>query len=125
MWLKGYLDALNSALGPASGGGDPQPWRPFPPRPVSRSPSSGDPKPGTRRRLARNSQNTRAKGHSPTLRDMAEVSSADLPDFDHLLVITSTYGEGEPPDNAAPLHSALHAPTHLPRIGQFLRTRTR
>jgi sulfite reductase (NADPH) flavoprotein alpha-component len=50
-----------------------------------------------------------AKGHSPTLRDMAAVSSADLAAAENVLIITSTYGDGEPPDNAAALHAALHA----------------
>jgi sulfite reductase (NADPH) flavoprotein alpha-component len=40
---------------------------------------------------------------------MAGVSPADLSTSGHVLIITSTYGDGEPPDNAASLHAALHA----------------
>ncbi len=48
-----------------------------------------------------------AKGHSPTLKSMADVSPADLSEITHLVIITSTYGDGEPPDNAAVFHAAL------------------
>ena len=35
--------------------------------------------------------------------------------MDRLLLITSTYGEGEPPDNAQAFHTALHADS-APRL---------
>ncbi len=41
--------------------------------------------------------------------DMSELSPADLGEIENLLIITSTYGEGEPPDNAAEFHAALMA----------------
>ena len=43
----------------------------------------------------------------PSLEDLAAV--------DRLLLITSTYGEGEPPDNAQAFHTALHADS-APRL---------
>ncbi|MEX1116570.1 MAG: flavodoxin domain-containing protein [Akkermansiaceae bacterium] len=109
MWLKGYLDALNSALSPTSGGvSGPA---------AAASVPSGVPvtilwgsQTGNSQALGKKlSKTLAAKGHSPTLRDMAEVSSADLAQLENLLIITSTYGDGEPPDNAASLHAALHA----------------
>jgi sulfite reductase (NADPH) flavoprotein alpha-component len=45
----------------------------------------------------------------PTILDMSEVTPADLQSIQHLLLITSTYGEGDPPDNAQALHAALLA----------------
>jgi len=39
--------------------------------------------------------------------DMADYDRSRLPKEKNLLVITSTYGDGEPPDNAAELHSWL------------------
>ncbi len=39
--------------------------------------------------------------------DMAAYDRSRLPQEKNLLVITSTYGDGEPPDNAAELHSWL------------------
>ncbi len=104
MWLKGYLDALNSALYPAAGA------------PASPA-AAGLPitilwgsQTGNSEALGKKlSKTLAAKGHSPTLRDMAEISPSDLTTAGHVLIITSTYGDGEPPDNAATLHAALHA----------------
>lgn len=107
MWLKGFLDGVNTAFGSASAGASATPAAPAP---------SGLPvtilwgsQTGSSECLAKKLAKTlSAKGHSPVIKDMAEVSPGDLASLGHLLVITSTYGDGEPPDNAAPLHSALH-----------------
>ncbi|MDE0826705.1 MAG: flavodoxin domain-containing protein [Akkermansiaceae bacterium] len=48
-----------------------------------------------------------AEGHVPTVVDMAEFECEGLSALTHVLIITSTYGEGEPPDNAADLYEAL------------------
>lgn len=51
------------------------------------------------------------KAHNcdPKVVDMSDCSLDDLRALAHVLIITSTYGEGEPPDNAMSLHSALMA----------------
>lgn len=50
------------------------------------------------------------KGHFlPQLIDMAVYDPQQLSQEKHLLVITSTYGDGEPPDSAAALHQWLHS----------------
>ncbi len=112
MWLKGYLDALNSALIPASGA------IPSHPSAASLPPASaGLPitilwgsQTGNSEALGKKLSKTLAsKGHSLTLRDMADFSTTDLTAAKNLIIITSTYGDGEPPDNAAALHTALHA----------------
>lgn len=43
------------------------------------------------------------------LRDLATYSAEDLAAEACLLIITSTYGEGEPPDNAKAFHALLHS----------------
>ncbi|MDD4914311.1 MAG: sulfite reductase flavoprotein subunit alpha [Methylococcales bacterium] len=50
----------------------------------------------------------RAKSHGllPVVKGMDEVEIGDLPKMTHLLVITSTYGEGAMPDNAEMLWQA-------------------
>ncbi|BET65139.1 hypothetical protein ASA1KI_00570 [Opitutales bacterium ASA1] len=47
------------------------------------------------------------RGFAATPVDMATFDVARLAAEKHVLVITSTYGDGEPPDNARALHSAL------------------
>lgn len=50
-----------------------------------------------------------AQGHQVSIIDMAEAEADSLKAIENLLIITSTYGDGEPPDNAQALHEALHA----------------
>lgn len=51
----------------------------------------------------------KAANCEPKIVDMSDCSVDDLKNIQNLLIITSTYGEGEPPDNAAALHGALMA----------------
>lgn len=46
----------------------------------------------------------------PTLADIVQYDSAKLAKEKHLLLITSTYGDGEPPDSASAFHQWLHSP---------------
>ena len=54
-------------------------------------------------------------GFTPRLLDMAKFDAADLPKENNLLVITSTWGEGDPPDNAAGFMDKLAA-DEFPRL---------
>jgi len=65
---------------------------------------------GTAETLAKQAAKAAGKrGFAPTIVDMASTSAADLASTDSLLLITSTYGDGEPPDNAKPLYEAVRA----------------
>lgn len=48
-------------------------------------------------------------GFEAEVQDMSGVRAADLENMTRLLVITSTWGDGEPPSNAAELHDELSA----------------
>jgi sulfite reductase (NADPH) flavoprotein alpha-component len=54
-------------------------------------------------------------GFAAVVMDMANFSIAKLAQEKNVLIITSTYGDGDPPDNAKALHTALHAPD-APRL---------
>lgn len=47
--------------------------------------------------------------YEPEVFDMGEYDKERLPSEKNLLIITSTYGDGEPPDNAADLHEYIMA----------------
>jgi len=47
------------------------------------------------------------RGFSPTLVSMADTDSAVLTEYDTALIITSTYGDGEPPDGAEALYEEV------------------
>ena len=49
----------------------------------------------------------KAGNYEPEMFDMAAYDHSRLPKEKNLLIITSTYGDGEPPDNAADLHEHI------------------
>jgi NADPH-dependent sulfite reductase flavoprotein alpha-component len=51
-----------------------------------------------------------AEGHRAALAPMAQADPAALPDDADLLLVTSTYGDGDPPDNGAGFWDALASP---------------
>ena len=106
MWLKGFLDGISSTLAPASPGSAPLV---APPTGVPVTIAWGS-QTGTSEALAKKAAKLlSSKGHVPTVLDIAQLSPHHLTGIEKLLVITSTYGDGEPPDNAADFHKALHA----------------
>jgi len=65
---------------------------------------------GTTESLAKKAAKTAAsRGFAPAVIDVSTVSVDSLQAHSNLLLITSTYGDGEPPDAAKALHSALAA----------------
>jgi sulfite reductase (NADPH) flavoprotein alpha-component len=105
-WLQGFLDGILSSFAPVYGNSA-----------TVSEPSGGLPvtilwgsQTGNSEGLAKKlAKSLAAKGHSPGVKDMAEITPQDLTVISHLCLITSTYGDGEPPDNAAAFHAALHA----------------
>ncbi len=65
---------------------------------------------GTAENLAKKLHKTLKKGNfTPEIYDMAAYDRSRLTAEKNLLIITSTYGDGEPPDSATELHSWLMA----------------
>jgi Sulfite reductase, alpha subunit (flavoprotein) len=65
---------------------------------------------GTAESLAKKAAKEAGKrSFAATVLDMAQTDLAKLAGEKNVLVITSTYGDGEPPDNAKALHTALAA----------------
>lgn len=100
-WLNGFLAGLWSSA-PGSEGASSQPATP-----VSILFGSQT---GTAESLTKKAaKQLKAANCEPTICDMGDVSAEDLAAMENVLIITSTYGEGEPPDNAMSLHAALMA----------------
>ena len=109
-WLNGYLAGLFSrAPAPQLAARSPQLAASSAPalRPLTILFGSQT---GTAESLAKRAAKEAGKrGFGATVMDMAGFTLAQLAQEQHVLVITSTYGDGEPPDNAKALHTALAA----------------
>lgn len=62
-------------------------------------------------------QKAEARGFKPQVLDMAECNKPKLKAAARLLVVVSTHGEGEAPDNAAELHELVHSKKAPPLEG--------
>ena len=109
-WLNGFLAGIFNRAGVAAGAGAASPAASLKPLTVLFGTQTG-----TAETLAKQAAKEAGKrGFAPTVLDMAAVSVEQLPSHANLLVITSTYGDGEPPDNAKALHSAITAAAAAP-----------
>ncbi|MDP4625712.1 MAG: sulfite reductase subunit alpha [Akkermansiaceae bacterium] len=100
-WLSEFLGTM---LASASGGAAPQAGPSVPVTVLFASQT------GTAEGLAKKLVKTLKKGNfEPSLNDMATYDRERLPKEENLLIITSTYGDGEPPDTALELHTWLMA----------------
>ena len=107
-WLNGYLAArmqVQGAAAPARGGVDTAPAPAGKPLTILWGSQTGSSE-GLAKKA---SKSLSAKGHDVKVIDMAEAEADELAKTENLLVITSTYGDGEPPDNAQALHELLHS----------------
>ena len=105
-WLNGFLAGLFSRTAAAAGGAPAAAAAPVL-QPLTILFGSQT---GTAEGLAKKAAKEAGKrGFAATVLDMAQADLAKLAAMQNLLVIASTYGDGEPPDNARALHAALKA----------------
>lgn len=107
-WLNGYLAARRQSLGGPSSGpsqAEPTPAASGPPITILWGSQTGN----CESLAKKAAKSFTAKGHAVTVTDMGEAEAEALTQAENLLIITSTYGDGEPPDNAAELHELLHS----------------
>lgn len=108
-WLNGFFAGIFSRA--------PAPAAPVPPPAPALAPLTilfGS-QTGTAESLAKKAAKTAGhRGFAPTVLDMAEADLPRLASAHNLLVLVSTYGDGEPPDSARALHTALAAPPGSP-----------
>ena len=111
-WLGGFLAGLHSRL--MVGGGQAAPnAAPVEAKPIDIIYGSQT---GTAEILATDAaEKARAIGFHPRVAEMDEVEMEHLAGMQNLLVVVSTYGEGEMPDNAHQFWEALSANT-APRL---------
>ena len=103
-WLSGYLAGLQAA-------NDPQSVSPAAP-PAKRAPLTilFGTESGNSEALAAQARKAAAKlGFAPKVVDMADLTPAQAATSENLLIVASTWGEGDPPQRAVDFHEALMA----------------
>ncbi|MFI5336034.1 MAG: sulfite reductase subunit alpha [Opitutales bacterium] len=115
-WLNGFLAGLYSRVPTSAAASSPAFAVPEAPPPVPLTILYGS-QTGTAESLARKAAKAAAlRGFAATVADMNGFEPARIATARNVLVVTSTFGEGEPPDNAKALHTALAAaPANLLR----------
>jgi sulfite reductase (NADPH) flavoprotein alpha-component len=111
-WLNGFLAGLYSRapLTTPSPAGDSAPSQALQPLTILFGSQTGNAETLARRAAKAAGQ----RGFAPTVCDLAQYDRGGLTQEQNLLLITSTYGEGEPPDNARPFWKYLSGESALP-----------
>ncbi len=119
MWLSGYLTAAQST----SAEGTPEVSTAAPAQ--TKQTVSKDvtilygSQTGNAQGLAENTGKTlEAKGFNVTVSSMNDFKPNNLKKLENLLIVVSTHGEGEPPDNALSFHEFLHG-RRAPKLENF------
>ncbi len=105
-WLNGLLTGLTVLSRAAQGGsGNSQPEAPAVPLTILYGSQSGNCE-----ALSKDlRKHAKASGFAPAVRELNDVALDELPGMGRLVVVCSTFGEGDPPDNAKSFCDAIHA----------------
>lgn len=107
-WLGGYLAASGSASAPAPAV---EPAQSVPAtQPVSKDVTIlyGSQTGNAQNLAGQTGKTLEAKGFNVKVASMSEFKPNTLKKLENLLIVVSTHGEGEPPDNALSFHEFLH-----------------
>lgn len=107
-WLNGFFAGIFSR-GPAMASAG-EPAKPLTPLTILFGSQTGTAE-GLAKRVAKEAGK---RGFAATVVDMAQTDASKLATEKNVLVITSTYGDGEPPDNAKALHTQLSRSAGVP-----------
>ena len=109
-WLAGFLAGVDAALQPAPA--QPQARAAEPITILFASES------GNAERIAQDAAKlARKRGFRPKIFDFADLDLSDLKDAGRLIVVASTWREGEPPSRAARAYAELMSPAAPPLDG--------
>jgi len=108
-WLSGYLAGL-SAAGAATFPATEQPGSTPAPAEAPELTILVGTQTGNAEEVAQQAASkAEARGFRPRVLDMGDVKKPQLKAAERLLVVVSTHGEGDPPDNAIELHELVHS----------------
>jgi sulfite reductase (NADPH) flavoprotein alpha-component len=106
-WVSGYLAASAQLAGQLSGQLPGQPTTAQAAASASLTILFGSQTGNARHVAEALAKQAKAKGIVANVVDMAEYKTTQLKNEQYLVIVTSTYGEGEPPENAIALHNFL------------------
>ncbi|CAL8895844.1 assimilatory sulfite reductase (flavoprotein alpha-subunit) [Bacillus pumilus] len=110
IWLTGYLSAQAALAGSETATLAPSPSAAAPAQPVSKDVTViyGSQTGNSEGLAKKTAQHLEEKGFQVTLSSMSDFKPNNLKKIHNLLMIVSTHGEGDPPDNALSFHEYVH-----------------
>ncbi|PRS33073.1 sulfite reductase [NADPH] flavoprotein alpha-component [Bacillus pumilus] len=110
IWLTGYLSAQAALTGSETATLAPSPSAAVPAQPVSKDVTViyGSQTGNSEGLAKKTAQHLEEKGFQVTLSSMSDFKPNNLKKIHNLLMIVSTHGEGDPPDNALSFHEYVH-----------------
>ncbi|MEK4397836.1 assimilatory sulfite reductase (NADPH) flavoprotein subunit [Bacillus sp. FSL K6-2860] len=110
IWLTGYLSAQAALAGSETAALAPTPSAAAPSQPVSKDVTVlyGSQTGNSEGLAKKTAQHLEEKGFQVTLSSMSDFKPNNLKKIHNLLMIVSTHGEGDPPDNALSFHEYVH-----------------
>ncbi|MDQ0817187.1 MULTISPECIES: assimilatory sulfite reductase (NADPH) flavoprotein subunit [Bacillus] len=110
IWLTGYLSAQAALAGSETATLAPTPSAAAPAQPVSKDVTVlyGSQTGNSEGLAKKTAQHLEEKGFQVTLSSMSDFKPNNLKKIHNLLMIVSTHGEGDPPDNALSFHEYVH-----------------